>query len=137
MKKSIEEKLQQFTDLGVKIAEMNNDVGDKIEAVPEDKSFSADLEKGCSQKKKEWDERMKTRALKIAAMTDTIKILNDDDALELFKKTPPSASSSLMQVTMTSASMKAAVISLLRRARNASSLDRSRLDVYFIGATGQ
>ena len=80
---------------------------------------------------------METRALKIAAMTDTIKILEDNDALKLFNKTFAGISASSMQVTATSASMKAAAISLLRRARNASSLDRSRLDLYFIGAPGQ
>ena len=78
--------MQQLADLGVKITEMNNNMGDKIEAVAKDKSFLADLEKNCAQKKEEWDERMMTLALELAAMTETIKILNDDDALELFKR---------------------------------------------------
>merc|ERR1719221_619265 len=38
------------------------------------------------------------RAEEIVALADTIKILNDDDALELFKKTLPSASASFLQV---------------------------------------
>jgi len=135
--KAIEEKLQRVADLGVEIAEMKNDLGDTIEALAEDKAFLGDLEKNCAQKKKEWDERVKTRALELAALADTIKILNDDDALELFKKTLPSASASLMQVTVTSASMKAAALSLLRRARNASSLDRSRLDFISLALQGR
>merc|ERR1719502_1307655 len=45
---------------------------------------------------------MKLRAEELLALADTIKMLNDDDALELFKKTLPSASASLLQVQVTS-----------------------------------
>merc|ERR1719454_2105274 len=117
LQKSIEEKLQRVADLKVQIAEMQNDLGDTTEALAEDKKFLADLSKNCAQKKKEWEERVKTRALELAALADTIKILNDDDALELFKKTLPSASASFMQVSVSSASMKASALSLLRQAR--------------------
>ena len=33
------------------------------------------------------------RAMELAALADTIKVLNDDDALDFFKKTLPSAAS--------------------------------------------
>ena len=36
-------------------------------------------------KQQEWDERCKPHAQEIEAISDTIKILNSDDALELFK----------------------------------------------------
>merc|ERR1719359_711646 len=88
--KAIEEKLQRQGDNGVKIAEMKNDLAETQEALEEDKKFLANLEKNCEAKKKEWAERQKTRAEEILAIQETIKILNDDDALELFKKTLPS-----------------------------------------------
>merc|ERR1719316_142322 len=88
---AIEAKLTLIGELGVKIAEMKNDLGDTAEALAADKKFLADLEKSCAQKKAEWEERSATRKLELAALADTIKILNDDDALELFKKTLPSA----------------------------------------------
>merc|ERR1719281_256792 len=50
------------------------------------------------EKKKEWAIRQKLRSEELAALADTIKILNDDDSLELFKKTLPSAS--LLQVSV-------------------------------------
>merc|ERR1719245_740123 len=59
--------------------------------------FLQGLEKSCKTKTAEWEERSKTRAEELVALADTIKILNDDDALELFKKTLPSAGSSFMQ----------------------------------------
>ena len=39
---------------------------------------------------------MKARSLELVAIAETIKILNDDDALDLFKKTLPSPS--LLQI---------------------------------------
>merc|ERR1719410_2834160 len=89
----IETKLTRIGDLGVEIAEMKNDLGDTQEALIQDKKFLANLEENCEQKKKEWEVIVKTRAEELAALADTIKVLNDDDALELFKKTLPSASS--------------------------------------------
>jgi len=46
-----------------------------------------DLEKNCKTKEAEWATRCKIRAEEILALADTIKILNDDDALDLFKNT--------------------------------------------------
>merc|ERR1719298_205828 len=92
---AIEEKTQRVGELAVDIVEMKNELGDTEEAAIEDKKFVADLEKNCASKQKEWDARSKMRAEEILAIADTIKILNDDDALDLFKKTLPSPS--LMQ----------------------------------------
>ena len=49
--------------------------------------FLADLDKNCAGKQKLYDENVKMRGQELAALADTIKILNDYDALELFKKT--------------------------------------------------
>merc|ERR1740127_177609 len=95
--KAIEEKMQRSGELAVAIVEMKNDLGDTAEALVEDKKFLADLEKNCKTKEEEWAVIVKTRNEELLALADTIKILNDDDALELFKKTLPSASASLLQ----------------------------------------
>merc|ERR1719261_717405 len=71
---------------------MKNDLDETTAGLLEDKKFAQNLEKTCADKAKEFDERTKTRAEELVALADTIKILNDDDALELFKKTLPSAS---------------------------------------------
>merc|ERR1719378_270998 len=88
--KSIESKTSRVGQLGVKIAQMENDLEDTKEGLAEDKKFLANLDKNCELKKKEWDEYKKMQAQEMVALADTIKILNDDDALELFKKTLPS-----------------------------------------------
>merc|ERR1719400_1207125 len=89
---TIESKTAQIGELGVSIVQMKEDLSDTQAALLQDKKFLAELEKGCATKAAEWEERSKTRSAEIVAITDTIKVLNDDDALELFKKTLPSAS---------------------------------------------
>ena len=44
------------------------------------------------------DENVKYRTQEPAALADTINMLNDDDALELFKNTLPATSASFMQM---------------------------------------
>jgi len=112
--KEIETKLTRIGDLGVEIAEMKNDVGDTQEALAQDKKFLANLEENCEKKKKEWDVIVKTRADELAALADTIKVLNDDDALELFKKTLPSASS-FLQIQVTAQDMRASALTGLKK----------------------
>merc|ERR1719238_39532 len=97
--KAIETKLARIAELGVEIVNAKEDVEDTVEALEEDKKFLADLEKNCAAKTKDWEYRSKMRAEEIVALSETIKILNDDDALELFKKTLPSPSFLQTQVT--------------------------------------
>merc|ERR1740138_705873 len=93
--KSIEEKMVRLGDLQVEIVEMKEDLDDTGKALLENKKFLANLDKDCATKTKEHAENMKLRSEELLALADTIKILNDDDALELFKKTLPAASSFL------------------------------------------
>jgi len=110
--KAIEEKLVRVGELGVKIAEMKNDLEDTQETLGEDTKYLADLGKTCAAKTKEWDARCKSRSEELLALSDTIKILNDDDALELFKKTLPSAS--LLQIQVSQSQLKARALQILQ-----------------------
>jgi len=110
--KAIESKLTRIGELGVEIVQMKNDLGDTGEALLEDKKFIKDLEKNCAEKQKLFDENVKMRGQELAALQDTIKVLNDDDALELFKKTLPGASS-FLQEQVTQMDMRQRAFSLL------------------------
>merc|ERR1719473_1920760 len=98
---AIEEKMTRLGELQVEIVEMKEDLDDTGKAMLDDKKFLADLEKNCAVKTEEHEANMKLRGEELLALADTIKILNDDDALELFKKALPSASASFMQVMTT------------------------------------
>jgi len=97
--KAIEEKTKRAGEVGIEIVNLKEDLDDTAGTLAEDKKFLADLEKNCDAKAKEWELRCKTRQEELLALADTIKILNDDDALDMFKKTLPSASFLQIQVT--------------------------------------
>merc|ERR1719324_2366470 len=99
--KAIEEKMVRLGKLQVEIVEMKEDLDDTSKALLEDKKFLADLDKNCAIKTEEHEANMKMRGEELLALADTIKILNDDDALELFKKTLPGASSFMQLKTTT------------------------------------
>merc|ERR1719223_161037 len=101
LSKSIEEKMTRIGDIAVKVAEMGNELEDTKEDLEESKKFLAQLDENCAAKKKEWAAYQKMQGEELLALADTIKILNDDDALELFKKTLPGSSASLLQVKIT------------------------------------
>jgi len=95
---AIEEKTKRTGEVAVEIVNLKEDLEDTQEDLAKDKKFLADLEKNCEIKAKEWAEIKKMRSEELIAIADTIKILNDDDALELFKKTAAAGSASLLQV---------------------------------------
>merc|ERR1719498_1397723 len=102
---SIESKTARSGELAVKHAEMMNDLDDTREDLEESKKFLADLDVNCENKKKEWAMYQKMQGEELLALADTIKVLNDDDALELFKKTLPGSSASLLELKMSTANV--------------------------------
>jgi peptidoglycan hydrolase CwlO-like protein len=118
---ALETKIERAAEVGLEIVEMKEDLDDTSKALVEDKKFLAELEKDCGTKEGDWNERCKIRAEELLAIGDTIKILNDDDALDLFKKTLPS--SSLLQMQRTSAEVKQQALAFLRASKGDSRLD--------------
>jgi len=110
--KAIEAKTERKGRVDVEVVDLKETVDDTSKAVAEDKKFLADLKSNCDTKQKEWEVRSKTRADELLALADTIKILNDDDALELFKKTLPSPS--LLQLKVSSSAVRKQALKLLR-----------------------
>merc|ERR1719272_2414929 len=110
--KALEEKMTRVGSLAVEIVQMKNDLGDTAEALAGDKQFLADMEKNCAKKGAEWETIVKTRNEELLALADTIKVLNDDDLLELLKKTLPGAS--FLQVKVSAAAMRANALAAIR-----------------------
>merc|ERR1712113_240545 len=106
------------------------------EAIAADKEFLANLEKNCATKTAEWEVIVKTRTEELVALADTIKILNDDDALELFKKTLPSASS-FMQLQQSMGVTRKRALLALKEALAPSSPDRQRIDLIGLALRGK
>merc|ERR1719460_25009 len=87
---AIEMKTEKNGEMAVKIVNLKNDFEDAQESLGEDQKFLEELKKGCATAGADYDSRVKARAEELVAVQETIKILNDDDALDLFKKTLPS-----------------------------------------------
>merc|ERR1711904_222493 len=113
--KAIEEKTKRLGEVGIELVNLKEDLDGTSEMLMEDKKFLADLEKNCEAKAKEWELRCKTRQEELLALADCIKMLNDDDALDLFKKTLPSAS--FLQVQVTVKELKQQAMNVLKNVR--------------------
>merc|ERR1719316_2124263 len=131
---AIEQKMTRVGELAVEIVQMKNDLGDTAEALIEDKKFLKDLEKNCATKTAEWEQIVKTRGEELLALADTIKVLNDDDALELFKKALPGASASFVQVKVSKANIRARALAAIRTVQK---LDRPHLDFIALAIQGK
>jgi chromosome segregation ATPase len=94
---AIETKMSRSGQVAVETVQAKADLQSTEKAVAADTEFRANMAKDCARKQKEYDEKNKLRAQEIEAISEVIKMLSSDDALELFKKTAPSAS--LLQVS--------------------------------------
>merc|ERR1719311_1719381 len=128
----IEEKTVRLGNKGVELVNMKEDLEDTTKSLAEDKAFLADLAKNCKTKEAEWAEICKTRAEELLALHETIKILNDDDALDLFKKTLPSPS--LLQVAVRGTEVKQRALQALHASRHHRD---SRLDLIALALGGK
>merc|ERR1719172_442767 len=84
---AIESKTKRSGEVAVEVVQTQDDMEDTEKEAKETQAFIGDLVKQCAEKKAAWAERQKTRAEEISAISEAIKVLNDDDALDLFKKT--------------------------------------------------
>merc|ERR1719235_2298943 len=84
---AIESKTVRSGDLAVSVTTTADDIEDTTAEMKETEAFLANLASQCALKKKEWAARQQMRSEEISAISEAIKVLNDDDALDLFKKT--------------------------------------------------
>merc|ERR1719364_394034 len=128
--KAIETKTARSGTVAVETVQAKADLEKTTKAVEEDTEFKANLKKMCATKQKEWDERCKLRAQEIEAISDTIKMMNSDDALELFKKTLPSAASAsasaFIQTAATSRTQMRTARAMIKSAMKSDKLHASK-----------
>jgi len=130
---AIETKTVRVGELKVKIVEMKQDLSDTEAALIADQKFLADLEKNCATAQEDWDKTCKTRAEEVLALADTIKLLNSDDALELFKKALPAPGASFLQVQVAAKSARVQALEMLR----STSTSRPQMDMIFLALQGK
>jgi len=135
--KEIEVKLTRVGELSVEIVQMKNDLTDTQEQLLEDQKFLGNMEKDCASKAGEYEIVVKTRQEELLALADTIKLLNDDDALELFKKTLPGASAMFVQVKMSERNIRKGALQFIQRAQSSSLQTAPQLDFIALAINGK
>merc|ERR1719375_1148204 len=83
---AIESKTSRSGELAVRIVNAKNDMTNTTKDMEESQAFMADLSVSCSTKTSEYEEREKVRNEEMTAISEVISMLNDDDALDLFKE---------------------------------------------------
>merc|ERR1719265_3058422 len=86
---AIESKEKKTGDLAVSIAQSTDAHGDTVDEQADAQTMLNTLVKTRDSKKLEFQARLKQRTDEIAAISEAIGILNDDDALDVFKKAVP------------------------------------------------
>jgi len=86
---SIEGKEKKSGEFEVSIAQSTDALDDTKAEIKDSQAMLSLLEGTCESRKKEWEARIKMRDDEIAAISEAITILNDDDALDVFKKAVP------------------------------------------------
>jgi len=135
---TVETKTEQIGELGVKIVQLKASLSDTQASLKADQEFLQNLESSCTTKTAEWEERSKTRAEELVALADTIRVINDDDALDLFKKTLPSPSASFVQVSVKASEIRKQALAHIRGARHvAGQQDRAGIDLLMLALAGK
>jgi len=113
---SIESKTQRSAESAVDVVAKKGELADSQDSLAGDQKFLADTSKSWALKTKEYEANKKVRSEELVALADTMKILNDDDALDLFKKTLPSTS--LLQIQVSNTAMKTRALSVLKGSKH-------------------
>merc|ERR1719359_1360111 len=121
-----EDKTARVGTLAVDIVNAKNDLSDTQDALAEDSNFLIELKTTCAEQVKLYDQVKKMRAEEISAVGATIKILNDDDALDLFKKTLPSPGDAFLQVSAHSSARSRARLLMRTATEKAKALGGSK-----------
>lgn len=128
---AIQVKVEKIGELAVAVANMKKDLAEILPAIAADRKTAADLERTCAAKTAKSQELEKTMGEELVAVQDTIKILNDDSALDLFKKALPSAS--LLQVDNSASLQRHRALAIIRASGNWAKSDLDLLETSLKG----
>jgi len=78
---------EEYADFGEKHVQAAKELEDTKKKLELDRAFMVTLKRKCTESDAEFDARVKSRLAEIGAVEDTIKILNDDKAFDVFDKT--------------------------------------------------
>eukprot|EP00933_Yihiella_yeosuensis_P061754 TRINITY_DN6459_c0_g2_i3.p1 TRINITY_DN6459_c0_g2~~TRINITY_DN6459_c0_g2_i3.p1 ORF type:complete len:671 (-),score=263.80 TRINITY_DN6459_c0_g2_i3:258-2270(-) len=131
----MEKKMKQIGELQVEIVNMEHDMKNGAEALAANRKMLTEVTKNCEEKSADFAQRQRVRGEEQLAIADTIKMLNSDDALELFKKTL--SSPALLQTGSNTAAKAASVKALINRLRTTDKEHRTSLNFLALALSGK
>jgi len=88
---AIETKTQRSGEVAVSAVQTKDSLEDTTDELADVEKLLVQLSTECATKEKEFAEKSAVMAEEVKAISEAISILNDDDALDVFKKARPSA----------------------------------------------
>lgn len=120
LKAEIATKTERAGQVGLQLVEDEGKLEDTNKALASNTKLRDSLDKECKSRRSEYDEEMHTRSEEQTAISDTIKILNDEVTSKLFKNTMVSASSaaSFLQLEANPVQLRGEAYESLRSAKD-------------------
>jgi len=132
---AIETKTARSGELAVSVVQTKNALEDALEEIENAAKYAEQLAKQCASKEKEYADAAKLRAEEVSAISAAIGILNDDDALDVFKKTASFAQAPvLLQSAHRKASKAKTAQAMLARIANKYSSVPVKLMLYTLNS---
>lgn len=113
---AIEERTRREGELAVEIAQLKHELADFNRNSANDQHFFANSLMAMKQREEEWNVYLQVQSQETITIMETIKLLNEDDATELFKKTLPSPAVSFLQLPASGREVREQALAKLRKA---------------------
>merc|ERR1719253_659552 len=111
----IKTKTERLSAVNLQMVEDRGKLEDTKKALANNVKLQEDLSAECKSRRAEHDEEVSTRAEELKAISDTIKLLNDEVTSRLFKRTMPfNGATSLLQIEATPAQLRGEALDKLR-----------------------
>lgn len=126
LEEAAEEKRQEISKLEGDSAAVTKSRKETALSMEEEKKLLEEVRDSCAKKKKEWGERQEMREQELSALEDTLSVLKDDDAMDLFKKTLRKISSAS---SAEAGAARSEALKQLQRAREQAVEERHAVDM--------
>jgi len=127
-----ERKMKRIGELKVEVVNLERQLAEQSGSLEDDKQMLAEVQKSCAKKAEDWEKRQAARQEEQLALQETVKILNSDESLDLFRK----RSTSLIQLSSGREKARREALSLLREA-SATSQNPSELNFLALALSGR
>jgi len=109
-----ERKMKRIGELKVEVVNMKKSMEGAGQSLADDKKMLKELQSACEAKAAAWEERQATRQKELSALQETVKILDSDESLDLFR----GKASSLLQLSKGDQDKKDKALELVLKARS-------------------